>query len=252
MSGSADDGLPEVDIGRTCSICGRILATLAGRRVHERRAHPEAFHDAESRRLVDRPKARWDPEEVALMVAFEKSNPQGRLINQAIQREVFPHRTQEGIKGKMRSAEYKCLIQAEVREPGPASAPPPALPPAEGRVTGDRPSIPRPGGPPTPSEPPGHQEDADATPEVGSPPPPLPANDLTSEEEVRREVGRLSRLLGVEIPQDIEDLQNQLDVRSPPRLVAPRPADRPPPPMTARRRALNIRGMLKRRGFALF
>ncbi len=44
---------------------------MGSRRVHERAQHPESFHTAEAARLDARPKARWDPEEVHLMAAFE-------------------------------------------------------------------------------------------------------------------------------------------------------------------------------------
>ena len=68
--------------------------------MHERIAHPEVFHHAEDMRLAARPKPRWDPEELALIAAFERSHPGMRAMNIAIKSEVLPYRSIESIKGK--------------------------------------------------------------------------------------------------------------------------------------------------------
>ncbi|MPC60409.1 hypothetical protein E2C01_054453 [Portunus trituberculatus] len=56
----------------TCPVCHVQYASFGGRRVHERAAHPESFHGAEAARLRACTKAWWDPEEVRLMVTFER------------------------------------------------------------------------------------------------------------------------------------------------------------------------------------
>ena len=92
--GTVGDRSPE------CPTCWQLCADYKGRRVHERLAHPEAFHLAEDMRLAARPKPRWDPEELTLMVSFERSHQGMRAMNIAINREVLPHRTVLFFKGK--------------------------------------------------------------------------------------------------------------------------------------------------------
>lgn len=103
------DGHPD-DHGSTCPICGRAFASLIDRRVHQRQAHPTECHAAEAERPATRPTARWDQEEMALMATSEASHPNIRLINQAIQREVLPHRTLVAIKGKRRHDVYRAKV----------------------------------------------------------------------------------------------------------------------------------------------
>ena len=113
--GTAEDRSPE------CPTCGQLCADYKGRRVHERLARPEAFHLAEDRKLAARPKSWWDPEELALMAAFERAHPGMRAMNIAINREVLPHRTILSIKGKRRDDEYKALLNAGVISEVPSS-----------------------------------------------------------------------------------------------------------------------------------
>lgn len=108
-----DDGPPD-DHGSTCPVCGRDFASLIGRRIHERQVHHTSFHAEGAARLAARPKSRWDPEEVHLMAEFKEAHPNITFISQAIQREVLPHRTIEGIKGKRRPAEYKAMVLAVI------------------------------------------------------------------------------------------------------------------------------------------
>lgn len=85
-----------------CPTCRSAFVSFAGQRVHERRAHPETFHTAETARLASLFRASWGPEEVTLMVSYVGTHPNEAFINEAIKRDVFPHRTIEVIKGKRR------------------------------------------------------------------------------------------------------------------------------------------------------
>ena len=125
MSGAAAPEGTGGDQSPECSACGQLSATYKGRKVRERVAHPEVFHQVEDARLAACPKPRWDPEEVALMVAFEKSHPGMRAINAVIKRDVLPHRFSEAITGKRRSVDYRALLDAGAisKDLSPDSAP---------------------------------------------------------------------------------------------------------------------------------
>lgn len=248
------DGHPD-DHGSTCTVCGRVFASLIGRRVHERHSHPTVYHAAGAERLGTRPKARWDDEEVALMASFEAAHPNIRLINQAIQEEVLPHRTLDGIKGKRRQEAYKARVRAEV---GLLATPrvPPLQHPSDGdRDTGDRPPhSPSPGRTPPPSmEDPGEEGGAHAAPsqDVSITPAPPECSEATTEQEVTREVGRLSQLLGVAVPTTSEDIQYQLRQWAPIEPASLRRTGRPRPSRPPGRSVLTTR-MLRCREYARF
>ncbi|MPC70781.1 hypothetical protein E2C01_065038 [Portunus trituberculatus] len=62
-------------------------------------------------------RARWDPEKLALMAAFETKNPKTRNINQRIKVKVLPHRTLEAIKGTHQVAINKACVRQESLQP---------------------------------------------------------------------------------------------------------------------------------------
>ena len=68
--------------------------------------------------MAGRPKARWDPEEVALMVTFEGDHLGLTAIN-----EVLLHRSLEAIMEKRKQAAYRALLTKRA----PGEDPPPAL-----------------------------------------------------------------------------------------------------------------------------
>ncbi|MPC17178.1 hypothetical protein E2C01_010024 [Portunus trituberculatus] len=59
---------------------------------------------------VERRRARWDPEELAMMANYEAKNPGATNINQKILEHVLPHCTVEGIKGAHREEFYKVPV----------------------------------------------------------------------------------------------------------------------------------------------
>ena len=194
----------------TSPICRVSFANYQGRRVHERAKHPEQFHGAEAARLEARPKARWDPEEVRLMAAFERDHRRVRDLNERIHNLVLPHRTIEAIKGKRRSAAYKSLV-SEV-----GAAPLAALAPEGGPDSGPEAPPQQPLSPPT--APTLAQRERETS--VVELPPPEEDPSLA----IRRELEVLSTILRVEVPQDISQVQRQLEDWSPPiPPVRPRP-----------------------------
>ncbi len=156
---------PTVDRSSRCPQCGCSFANYAGRRLHQRKAHSEEFHEAEVQRLAARPKDRWDREEVAVMAAFERDHLGEPGLNETIHAEVLPHRTVEAIKGKRRQASYR-----QVLEEGPSfsSDVGPSNPPHVARLAGRRARAPRPARPQT--LPPVVEEDEDPSATVGPPP----------------------------------------------------------------------------------
>ncbi|XP_045121996.1 uncharacterized protein LOC123510725 [Portunus trituberculatus] len=195
----------------TCPVCHVRYANFGGRRVHERAAHPESFYAA---RLRSRTKARWDPEEVHLMAAFERLHSGERGLNEQIHELVLPHRTLEAIKGKRRQAGYKALLVAEVV---PAADPLPIpAPEADSGPTSE---------PQQPLSPPASQSLSQrerATSIVELPP---PEEDLRL--AIQREMETLSSILGVEVPRDTTDVQRQLEDWSPSPLGSPKTREEP-------------------------
>lgn len=94
-----------------CPQFGSRFASYAGRRLHQRDAHPEEYHDAEVQRLAARPNARWDGEEVALMVAFERAHLDDPGLNETIHMEVLPQGKVEAIMGKRTQASYRRVLK---------------------------------------------------------------------------------------------------------------------------------------------
>ncbi|MPC17779.1 hypothetical protein E2C01_010644 [Portunus trituberculatus] len=93
------------------------------RRVHERARHPSQFHAGEAVALkVERQRARWDPEEIAMMADYEAANLRASNINLKIQQDVLPYRTIEGIEGARQSEPYKAWVRSAAGPSSPPSA----------------------------------------------------------------------------------------------------------------------------------
>ena len=217
MSGAGAGG-EERNVGvnlAVCPTCRGVFRSFAGRRLHERRAHAEAYHAAEAERLDNRPRARRSPEEVSLMVAYERDHLGEARMNELIQFAVLPHRTLEGIKGKRRTQAYKSLLagldvqtatpRGDERPQGAASL----TPPRRDRLTGGHPAASE----PPPNSPMGGEEE---DPSASVVPPPPPENPLIA---LGLAVRELSEKLGVEVPETLAEIQTQLDIWSPPPLV---------------------------------
>ena len=83
----------------SCPHCERSFSTFKGRRVHERVAHPDAFH-SEAQQLDERKtKRRWNDEERRLIAEAEAAwtGPKTALLAHLCT--VLPSRTKESIKG---------------------------------------------------------------------------------------------------------------------------------------------------------
>ena len=228
------------DWASMCQKCGRQFGSYAGRRHHERLAHAEEYHQEELHRLITAPKQRWAQEEVDLMAAFERAHPRVAFINEAIRREVLPHRSIEGIKGKRRHPTYKSLVRGEVNSQ-PSSGEPAPPPPPGNRAPGRRPSALQ----STLNQmPPLVEDEAEGTPTVMVPPQLQPDSAAALDRAVRE----LSEGLGVEVPMTVDQIQGQLDEWSPPPLAFGRP---PSAGEQARRQPRNNRER-RRQEYALF
>ena len=109
---------PQEDRSPKCPECGKVFKNYKGRRVHQRSAHKEAYHEALAQTTRARPKQRWDPEEEAVMADFERNHPNlGRLMNQQIHEHVLPHRSLEAIKCHRKAPGYRALLARGVPEP---------------------------------------------------------------------------------------------------------------------------------------
>ena len=81
------------DKGPTCPVCLRVFKSYNGRRVHERSAHPEVFHQEEVAALTtSHGRPRWEREELEMMACFEAVNCGARSMNILIREKVLPHR----------------------------------------------------------------------------------------------------------------------------------------------------------------
>jgi len=90
--------------------CDRTFTSARGRAVHQQRAHKE-WYDAKLQIPTD--KARWTPEEVALLARKEvelasRSTPP-RFMNQELLK-TFPQRTIEAIKGRRKREDYRNMV----------------------------------------------------------------------------------------------------------------------------------------------
>ena len=100
------------DQSPTCPVCGSVFGSYQGRRVHERRKHPEEYHGQEVEALDGASrKVRWDQEELFLMATYEAQHPRARFINKEIRGNVLPSRTIEAIKKARRTQMYQALLR---------------------------------------------------------------------------------------------------------------------------------------------
>ncbi|MPC38978.1 hypothetical protein E2C01_032499 [Portunus trituberculatus] len=166
-----------------CPICRQFFKDFRGRRVHQRVAHPREFHGEEAQALsAGSRRVRWDPEELAMMAAFEALHLGARNINKEIRERVLPHRTIDAIKGAQG-------LEA-------ASAPAPlcsATPPNDHQFGSTVITTPENGA------------------SCGEPPFHPPAEDV-----IYIHVSELSRALGLTIPSRIEEVEAQVDLWCPP------------------------------------
>ncbi|MPC23289.1 hypothetical protein E2C01_016331 [Portunus trituberculatus] len=199
----------------TCPTCSRTFANFQGRRVHEQSQHPSSFHAGEVESLkTERRKARWDPEELAMMAENKAKHPRAKYINQEIKQHVLPHRTIEGIKGARRTESYK----VQVRAAAVPSSPPSVLDPrglTSPITSGSSQET-------LPSEP--NSLPSLGLPAAGSPQPPPP--HIRSEEEVHACVQRTSYTLGLSVPTCIGEVEHQVDLWCPPSAYVYRPPGR--------------------------
>ncbi|MPC49623.1 Retrovirus-related Pol polyprotein from type-1 retrotransposable element R2 [Portunus trituberculatus] len=130
---------PNGDKSPTCPSCLRTFSSYQGRRVHERSQHPLHFHETEVAALLTVKKVRWDPEELAMMAAFEARNLRAKYINVKIQAEVLPHRSIESIKGARKAEAYKALVRQNALSPREAPRSPPLPAPS---ITPEGPPVP--------------------------------------------------------------------------------------------------------------
>ena len=205
MEGAAAPGMPRLD-SPTCPHCHHTFASYGGRRVHERARHPESFHGAEAARLSSRPKARWDPEEVNLMVAFERAHLGESNMNELVRTQLLPHRTLEAIKGKRKQASYRALLLGEPSLTAGRGADP-------GRLLTPR----QPLSPPTAVTLAERERETSVV--------ELPQTQEDPSQAIRLELEALSTILGIEVPRDTSDVQTRLDDWSPPSpSVSPGPS----------------------------
>lgn len=100
------------DKSPTCPICRQSFKDYKGRRVHQKVAHPREFHGEEAQALsAGSRRVRWDPEELAMMAAYEALHLGARNINKEIRERVLPHRTIDTIKGARKAESYRAQVR---------------------------------------------------------------------------------------------------------------------------------------------
>lgn len=182
-----------------------------------------------------RTKDRWDQEKLVLMADFKRTYT-GPGVNIEVRRSVLPHRTLEVIKGMRRQVKYRRLLEEGTSGSAHRRLSPP--PPAVRECTGERPPS------STPNERSSVTMEADTTVLNGTngrladlaEQPKLTFLDERCLAELRIELVQLSAALGIELPQNTEDLRTKFDLWSPSRPArsqttmgaARQPLPRPP------------------------
>ncbi|KAK4316124.1 hypothetical protein Pmani_012633 [Petrolisthes manimaculis] len=122
----AEGGVQARPGGAECLHCLRVFRTLAGMRLHERKVHPEFYHEEERRRKVAQPRKRWSVEELTLS-QFELDHSDlrpGELVSLA-KRTLFPGRTLNSLRCQRKSQRFRTILEAgSPRPPVPAGSPP--------------------------------------------------------------------------------------------------------------------------------
>ena len=94
-----------------CPDCGCEFRGKAGVSLHQRRAHPEAYHQENV--PEQRKKARWVYEEKVLLARLEKNMlGLGLTVNSKTMAEQFPSRSSESIKKMRQSVEYRRILES--------------------------------------------------------------------------------------------------------------------------------------------
>ncbi|KAK4322222.1 hypothetical protein Pmani_007020 [Petrolisthes manimaculis] len=120
----AEGGVQARPGGAECPHCLRVFRTLAGMRLHERKAHPEVHHEEERRRKDAQPRKRWSIEELTLLSQFELDHSDlrpGELVSLAKQT-LFPGRTLDSFRCQRKSERFRKILERENRLRG-AEAP---------------------------------------------------------------------------------------------------------------------------------
>ncbi|KAK4295755.1 hypothetical protein Pmani_010627 [Petrolisthes manimaculis] len=120
----AEGGVQARPGGAECPHCLHVFRTLAGMRLHERKAHPEVYHEEERRRKDAQPRKRWSVEELTLLSQFELDHSDlrpGELVSLA-KRTLFPGRTLDFLRCQRKSQRFRTILERENRLRG-AEAP---------------------------------------------------------------------------------------------------------------------------------
>ncbi|KAK4316122.1 hypothetical protein Pmani_012631 [Petrolisthes manimaculis] len=129
----AEGGVQARPGGAECLHCLRVFRTLAGMRLHERKAHPEFYHEEERHRKDAQPRKQWSVEELTLLSQFELDHSDlrpGELVSLAKQT-LFPGRTLDSLRCQRKSHRFRTILEAgsprpvlSPRPPVPAGSPP--------------------------------------------------------------------------------------------------------------------------------
>ncbi|KAK4316164.1 hypothetical protein Pmani_012673 [Petrolisthes manimaculis] len=129
----AEGGVQARPGGAECPHCLHVFRTLAGMRLHERKAHPEFYHEEERRRKDAQPRKRWSVKELTLLSQFELDHSDlrpGELVSLA-KRTLFPGRTLDSLRCQRKSQRFRTILEAgsprpvlSPRPPVPAGSPP--------------------------------------------------------------------------------------------------------------------------------
>ena len=225
-----------------CPQCGRTFASYQRRRLHQRNAHPDTFHEGLAVETLSRPKARWTGEEETLMADFELDHPGMRITEMAnqIHAQVLRHRSVEAIRCRRRLTSYKRLVGVLAASPRRVTYQP------QGRM-----------GVASANQPIPENEDEDPgeadLEQRGSPHARREERiKEATEERIKSALGNaikeLSDRLGIPIPNSLRDVQAKLDAWVPGRAFK---ASRPPNRSGAAAAAENPT-RLRRRRYAVF
>ena len=95
-----------------CVECGTQYKGKTGLSLHQRRAHPESYHNV--CQVTQKTKPRWSEEELCRLAKAEAKllleGTKKTKINSELTR-IYPERGLEQIKGQRRTARYKALVE---------------------------------------------------------------------------------------------------------------------------------------------